>query len=309
MNKRIKISVIFIGIMLFIVLILSLSNSWATVGQGHAMLIVDARSHTVSQPILGPAAGFYFDPFARMAGQEYPVDIYYATAVFEDNVSCFSSDQLEMMIEIQMRWQLNTSRLVDLYKSYPKLDYQSSAIESIAEKNIRLVTSNFTALQTIDERSIVSREMQQQVLTALDTEPSLQGALNYMTFDMKNIGYPEDYTSAIEEKLAAQQKALGAQYQSESIIILANATAQQAIIQARGQAEANVLIANSTRQAIEMILQASGNTNSTSIAELYLYVEAIKQIAPYVKNFYLFSGQVGSPMILLPNDNSTSTSP
>jgi regulator of protease activity HflC (stomatin/prohibitin superfamily) len=295
-------------ILIFVIVIafLSLANAWATVKVGHALLIVDARSHSISGPIIGPAAGFYLDPFARIAGLQYPVDIYYATEVYSDNVLCFSSDQLEMNISIQMRWQLNISRLADLYRSYPRLDYETSAIQSIMEKNIRLVTKNFTALETVEHREIVAQEMQSAVLSGLESEPSLQGALSYETFDMKNIGYPDDYTRAIEDKLVAQQKELQATYERERIIILANATAQQFILEAQGQAEAKIVIANSTKQAIQMILEASGSSgdNATRIAELYLWVETLKQIAPDIKYFFLWTGEAGVPLIQIPT-NST----
>lgn len=312
MNKKgiafaIKLMVVAIILIVVVLVALLVSNSWLIVGQGHAALIVDARSHTVSSVVLGPAAGFYLDGIARMAGQQYPVDIYYATEVFEDNVSCFSSDQLEMDITVQMRWQLNTSKLVALYQSYPRLDFESSAITSIMEKNIRFVTANFTAVQTIDNRQVVAQEMQTQVLQALEAEPSLQGALSYVTFDMKNIAYPGDYTSAIEAKLAAQQAQLQAQFESERIQILANATAQQDILQAYGEGQANIIIANSTREAIELILQSTGNQgNSTQVAELYLWVETLKQIAPNVHTLIITAPNTN---VLLPLGGDNSTTP
>jgi regulator of protease activity HflC (stomatin/prohibitin superfamily) len=314
-RRHINWSLLLVGILVMAVLggILSAlygANSWVRVEQGYAMIIVDTtkpEGQKLSAPILGPIAGFYLDGFKKMIGQQYPVFIYYATEVYSDTVSCFSSDQLEMAITIQMRWQLNTSRLVALYQSYPRLDFESSAIDSIMEKNIRLVTKNFTALETIEHREIVSQQMQQAVLSGLQTESSLQGALSYLTFDMKNIGYPGNYTKAIEDKLVAQQKELQAEYERERIIILANATAQQIILQSQGEAQAKIIVANSTKQAIQMILQASGvsGDNATRIAELYLWVETLKQIAPYVKYFFLWTGSAQTPYIMIPT-NSTS---
>lgn len=302
-----KVGLVVIAIVVVVMGGLWSANAWLVVGQGHAVLVVDARSHSVTGVILGPSAGLSLDGFARMTGQQYPIDIYYATEVMEDTIPCFSSDQLEMNITIQMRWQLNTTRLVALWESYPRLDFESSAITSIMEKNIRFVTGNFTAVDTIQDRTLVAQEMQTQVLKALEAEPSLQGALSYLTFDMKNIAYPENYAAAIEQKLAAQQAELQAEFERDRILILANATAQQDIIQAAGEGQAKVIVANSTKQAIELILQASGGTgeNATKIAELYLWVETLKQIAPEVKTFIITSPNVN---VLFPVEgNSTST--
>jgi len=279
------------------------SNSWVTVPQGYAMLVVDATKpdeEKVGDPILGAAAGFYLDGFKKIIGQQYAVLIYYATDTYEDTIPCFSSDQLEMQITVQMRWQLNISRLKALYRSYPKLDYEQTAIDSIMEETIRLVTKNFTALQTVEFRETVAHQMETQVFRKIAEEPSLEGALSYLRFDLKNIAYPDQYTKAIEEKLVKEQLKLGAEFERERILILANATAQEIILKAEGEAEAKIIVANGTKQAIQMILEASGGDpqNATRIAELYLWVETLRQIAPNIDKFFLFVGKDGIPILI-----------
>jgi regulator of protease activity HflC (stomatin/prohibitin superfamily) len=267
------------------------------------MLIVDATKpdvQKVSEPILGAAAGFYLDGFKKIIGQQYAVLIYYATDTYEDTIPCFSSDQLEMAITVQMRWQLNISKLRALYRSYPKLDYEQTAIDSIMEETIRLVTKNYTALETVEFRENVAEQMQEQVFKKIAEDPSLEGALSYLRFDLKNIGYPEQYTKAIEEKLVKEQLKLGAEFERQRILILANATAQEIILKSEGEAQAKIIIANSTKQAIQMILEASGADpqNATRIAELYLWVETLKQIAPNIDKFFLFVGKEGVPIMV-----------
>jgi len=121
----------------------------------------------------------------------------------------------------------------------------------------------------------------------VDTEVSLAGAITSFAFELRNIGYPEQYTQAIIDKQAAEQAMLKAEFEKQTVIIIANATAQQVVIQANAEAEAKVLVANGTREAIELILEASGGdpANATRIAELYLWVETLKQIAPDIDVF------------------------
>lgn len=305
--KRSK-GIILIGVLIIAIITatfwsLFAMNSWATVPQGYAMLIVDATKpdvQKVSEPILGAAAGFYLDGFKKIIGQQYAVLIYYATDTYEDTIPCFSSDQLEMAITVQMRWQLNISKLRALYRSYPKLDYEQTAIDSIMEETIRLVTKNYTALETVEFRENVAEQMQEQVFKKIAEDPSLEGALSYLRFDLKNIGYPEQYTKAIEEKLVKEQLKLGAEFERQRILILANATAQEIILKSEGEAQAKIIIANSTKQAIQMILEASGADpqNATRIAELYLWVETLKQIAPNIDKFFLFVGKEGVPIMV-----------
>ena len=63
------------------------------VGVGHAAILVNPLSKSVSDPILGPT-------FAVKAPWVSAVDIYYATDSYEAVVPSFSSDQLEMQIEV-----------------------------------------------------------------------------------------------------------------------------------------------------------------------------------------------------------------
>jgi len=264
-----------------------------SVGVGHAVLLVDPLTKSTSEPIVGPT-------YVVKAPWVTAVDVYYATDSFEDTIACFSSDQLEMQIQILVRWSLDPGKLRDLYQNYPRLNYKQSAIESIMAETIRLVTKNFTALQTIEFRDVVRNEVESAVQQEVMKEPSLAGALVQFEFDLRNIGYPTKYTAAIEDKLVAEQQKIQADFEKQRILILANATAQEVIIKAAGDAEAKVIEANATREAIELVLESAGqNGNETRIAELYLWVQALQRIAPDID--ILIVGSEGTPVLIPTN--------
>jgi regulator of protease activity HflC (stomatin/prohibitin superfamily) len=263
------------------------------VGVGHAVILVDPISRTTSEPILGPT-------YAIKAPWVSTVNLYYATDSFEATIPCFSSDQLEMQIEVLVRWSLDPGKLRDLYNNYPRLNYKEAAIESIVAETIRLVTKNFTALETIEFRDVVRNQIETAVLEAIVDEPSLAGALMRLEFDLRNIGYPAKYTSAIEDKLVAEQQKIQAEFERQRILVLANATAQEVIIKALGEAEAKVIEANATKEAIELVLASVGQeANQTRIAELYLWVQALQRIAPNVD--ILIVGADGVPVLIPTN--------
>jgi regulator of protease activity HflC (stomatin/prohibitin superfamily) len=284
-----------------LILILLVSTIFAlsmviSVGVGHAELLVDPLTKSTSDPIVGPT-------YVVKAPWVTAVDVYYATDSFEDTIACFSSDQLEMQIQVLLRWSLDPDKLRMLYQNYPRLNYKQAAIESIMAETIRLVTKNFTALQTIEFREIVRNEIESAVQQEVTTEPSLAGALVRFEFDLRNIGYPAKYTSAIEDKLVAEQQKIQADFERERILVLANATAQEVIIKASGEAEAKVIEANATKQAIELILEPVGQSgNETRIAELYLWVQTLQKIAPDID--ILLVGTDGTP-VLVPTNSTT----
>jgi len=292
LSKR-KTALILLAIVLVIFAIIVPLTMVVNIGVGHAVILVDPISKSISDPILGPTYAFK-PPWVSA------VDVYYATESYEATVPCFSSDQLEMEIGVLVRWSLTPDKIRDLYSNYPNMNYQKTAIESILEETMRLITKKYTALETIEFRDVVRNEIETTVLEELQTEPSLAGALIQLEFDLKNIGYPEKYTSAIEDKLVAEQQKIQAGFEREKILVLANATAQEVVIKALGQAEAKVVEANATRQAIELILESVGQSgNETRIAELYLWVQTLQRIAPEVE--ILIVGTDGVPVLIPAN--------
>lgn len=289
-------ALIAVPILLVILLIISAFFMVISVGVGHAVVLVDPLTRTTSDPILGPT-------YAVKAPWVTAIDVYYATDTFEDTIPSFSSDQLEMQIEVLVRWSLDPEKIRDLYNNYPNLNYKEKAIQSILAETIRLVTKNYTALETIEFREVVRNQIEAAVLQELDIEPSLAGALMRFEFDLRNIGYPAKYTSAIEDKLVAEQQKIQAEFERERILVLANATAQEVIIRAEGDAEAKVIEANATKQAIELVLTSVGQSeNKTRIAELYLWIQTLQRIAPEVE--ILIVGADGIPL-LIPTNSTT----
>jgi regulator of protease activity HflC (stomatin/prohibitin superfamily) len=288
-----KIILLALGLILLLVFSIIIGVMIISVGVGHAVILVDPLTKSTSDPYIGPA-------YVLKAPWVSAVDVYYATDTFEDTIACFSSDQLEMQIQIRVRWALDPDKLKDLYSNYPRLNYKEAAIESIMAETIRLVTKNFTALQTIELRDVVRNQIEQTVRQEIDSEPSLAGALTTFEFDLRNIGYPATYTVAIEAKLAAEQLKIQADFERERILILANATAQKVIIEALGEAEAKVIEANATREAIDLVLTSVGqNGNETRIAELYLWVQTLQRIAPDID--ILIVGSEGTPILIPAN--------
>lgn len=288
-----------LGLGLIILLVVSIALGFAiviSVGVGHAVILVDPLTKSTSDPILGPS-------YVLKAPWVTAVDVYYATDSFEGTIPCFSSDQLEMQIQVLVRWSLDPGKLKDLFRNYPRLNYKETAIESIMAETIRLVTKNFSALETIEFRETVRNQIETAVLEEIKRQTSLAGALTSLEFDLRNIGYPARYTSAIEDKLVAEQQQIQADFERQKILILANATAQEIIIKASGEAEAKVIEANATREAIELVLEPLGQSgNQTRIAELYLWVQALQRIAPEVE--ILIVGTEGTP-VLIPANSAT----
>ena len=262
---------------------------WVNVPVGSAVVMVDPLSGTISEPILGPT-------FATKAPWVNAVQITVAvdtlkiwgdgtdrTADFP-TVNSFSKDQLEMEIDIMIRWRLDASKVKQLYENLPQKNWKNDVIASIAREQVRIVTKDFSTIETIEQRELVAQAILDVIWNKISTSAPLAGAITDFEFELRNIGYPDKYTSAIEDKLVAEQQKIQAEFNKQIIIINATANAERITIAAAANANATVIEAEATKEAIELVLEASGAdaSSETRIAELYLVMQTLQRIAPDV---------------------------
>ena len=298
------------GMALIIILVLAAFSTaiffltmWVNVPVGNAVLMVDPLAGTISGPTLGPT-------WATKAPWVNPVQIKVAvdtlgmwgdgsdpTADFE-TVKSFSKDQLEMEIDIMMRWRLDPAKVKQLYENLPQMNWKNDVIASIAREQVRIVTKDFNTIETIERRDFVAQTIRDAIWNKISTSAPLAGALIDFEFELRNIGYPAKYTSAIEDKLVSEQQKIQADFQRQIVIINATATAEKITIEAAARANATIIEANATREAIEMVLEAAGvdSSNETRVAELYLVVQTLEKIAPDID--MLIMAPDGTPILL-----------
>jgi regulator of protease activity HflC (stomatin/prohibitin superfamily) len=304
-----------IGLILIIIMVFAavftavfFLTMWVNVPVGNVVVLVDPIAGSISDPILGPT-------WVTKAPWVQPVQIGIAvdtlgmwgdgsdrTANFP-TIKSFSRDQLEMQIDILIRWRLDIGKVKQLYENLPQKNWKNDIIASIAREQVRLITKDFNTIETIEQRDFVAQTMRDAIWDKLSTSESLAGAVIDFEFELRNIGYPVKYTSAIEDKLVAEQQKIQADFERQIVIINANANAEKITIEAAAKANATVIEANATREAIQLVLEAAGAdpNNETRVAELYLVVQTLQQIAPDID--MLIMAPDGTP-ILIPSPTS-----
>ncbi len=307
-SPKIVMAITLIVIILVAFSVVFFLTMWVNVPVGNAVVMVDPVGGQISEPVMGPT-------WATKAPWVTPVQISVAvdilgmwgdgsdrTADFP-TVKSFSRDQLEMEIDIMMRWRLDVSKVKNLYENLPQMNWKSDIIASIAREQVRIITKDFTTIETIEQRDYVAQTMRDAIWNKISTSAPLAGAITDFEFELRNIGYPDKYTIAIEEKLVSEQQKIQADFERQITVIEATATAEKITIEAAANANATIIKADATKQAIEMVLEASGAAdNETRVAELYLVVQTLQQIAPDID--MLIMAPDGTP-ILLPTAETT----
>ena len=267
-----------------------------TVAVGYGAILVDPIGGTISGPITGPA-WFLKAPWVSDVHVYYALD---SVGMWSEGdvqgdypaITPISKDGLRIEVDVLVRWSLDNTKLVDLYKRFPMLDLKDSAVSSVVRETARDIVGQYTAIQIIENRSIITQALSNEIKTALYAEESLLDSLENIEVDLRDIDPPVEFLKAIESKLAAEQAQLQAEFERNRILILANASAAEKIIAAEGEATSRLIIADGTAESIQIIAEDLG-INATELTNLYLTLEALKEIAKTTGNFVVILGDEG----------------
>ena len=282
-------AIIIIGVLIAIFAAVFFLTMWVNVPVGSAVVMVDPLSGTISQPVIGPTFATKA-PWVNAVQIQISVDTLKIWGDGTDptadflTVKSFSKDQLEMKIDLMLRWRLDPAKIKQLYENLPQKNWKNDVIASIAREQVRIVTKDFSTIETIEQREVVAQAIRDVIWNKISVSVPLASAIVDFEFELRNIGYPDKYTSAIEDKLVAEQQKIQAEFNKQIIIINATANAERITIAAAANANATVIEAEATKEAIELVLEASGAdaSSETRIAELYLVMQTLQRIAPDV---------------------------
>ncbi|MFQ6074981.1 MAG: SPFH domain-containing protein [Candidatus Bathyarchaeia archaeon] len=214
------------------------------------------------------------------------------------SVPCLTKDGLGVDVDVTVSWDIAPGKGVALYKRFPALDWRVRRIIPIIREVLRDVVVQYTALQTIEKREEIGTLLSQQLSSAFEADESLGGAVLFIQADLREIALPAKFVGAIEAKLAAEQLAIAAEYNKTRILVMANATAQSYIIEAQGLGQSKIVVANATAESLRVIAEQTG-MNQTQLAQLYLNLEALKEMAKGGRTtFLIVAGKEGITWLL-----------
>jgi regulator of protease activity HflC (stomatin/prohibitin superfamily) len=284
-----------IAVVLIIIIGGVLVFSIGRVSVGDVAVIVDPVLGTTSSVGDGANARYFLKPPWASVYKVYvatdSVNMWSEAVVSGDfpAVEALTKDGLRVDVDVTIRWRVSTSSVVALYRRFPGLDWRDKAIIPIIRETVRNLIVDFTAIETIERRGVISTMMVQSLSEAFDGEPSLSGAILLDAVNLRRIALPDGFINAIESKLAAEQLAIAAEFNRTRILVLANASAMSDVIKAEGMAKSRVIIANATREAVEVIAALNPEMDEAELARLYLYLETLRDISESGKGTFIIA--------------------
>jgi regulator of protease activity HflC (stomatin/prohibitin superfamily) len=149
------------------------------VGVGYVVVVVDPVFGSTSAVGDGSNARYFFKPPWASVFKIYvatdSVNMWSEGLTEGDfpSVEALSKDGLKVDVDITVRWRILASGGVDLFRRFPGLDWRERAVIPIIRETVRNLVVNFTAIETIEKRGVISAMMKQVITESFEEESSL----------------------------------------------------------------------------------------------------------------------------------------
>ena len=172
----------------------------------------------------------------------------YDTKVQEVTIEdmAYSSDAQQMTLSIKFQYQIMPDKVKDIAAQYGSLELLETRITPIVIEKVKSMLSKHTAMNIIENRSSLSPDAEELVKAALGDEYFI----NVTSVALTNIDFSDQFESAVEEKMIAEQNKLKADYENETKVAKAEADAKAKIVSAEATAKANDLLEKSLTEKI-----------------------------------------------------------
>src|SRR5919108_3127646 len=186
-----------------------------------------------------------------------------------ESATSASKDLQDVSTQVALNYHLNPDKAQVVYKQLG-YDYANRVIVPAIQESVKQVTARFNAEELITNRETVKSQIEEQIKARLAAYNIIADAVSITDFQ-----FSDQFRSAVEAKVAAQQRALQAQNELRRIQI----EAQQNEAKAIGEQKANIARAEGIKQS--NVLQAQGEAQAITIIDQQLrnnptYLEWLK---------------------------------
>jgi prohibitin 2 len=197
------------------------------------------------------------------------VQIEVRTQKIVESATSASKDLQDVSTQVALNYHVNPDRAQVLYQRLGP-DYANRVIVPAIQESVKQVTARFNAEELITNRETVKNQIEEQIKARLAPYNVIVDALSITEF-----AFSQQFTTAVESKVEAQQRALQAQNELRRIQI----EAQQNEAKAIGEQKANIARAEGIKQS--NVLQAEGEAQAITIIDAQLrnnptYLEWLK---------------------------------
>ena len=209
-------------------------------------------------------------------------------------LEAFSADIQQTNVIGSINFTVDRAESQNLYREVG-VNYYSTVIEPRLLENVKLVFSNYSAEGLIENRTMLSRAVADQL-----QEDLKKYGIDVTSVNIEDIDFTGAFTDAVEAKQVAQQKKLTTQTEQEAALIVADAEAERKIIAAKADAAEQKIRADAEAYATEVAAEAEAKANelvAASITNSLIEYKRIEQWDGSVPQVQSGSGSTMYPII------------
>ncbi len=262
-----------IGIILFIVAVIFITQSVKVVPQQHAWIVERLGKFT---GVLSPGLNFLI-PFVDKVAykhllKEVPLDI--------PSQVCITKDNTQLQVDGILYFQVTDA----MRASYGSSNY-IMAISQLAQTSLRSVIGKLELDKTFEERNIINA----QVVAAID-EAALNWGVKVLRYEIKDLTPPKEILHAMQQQITAEREKRAliaasegrrqeqiniATGEREAFIARSEGEKQAVINKAQGEAESILAVAIATATAIERVAAAITQPGGSAAVQLQVAERAV----------------------------------
>jgi len=274
-----------------------------TVGVSQVGILVNPYTGEFSGPVSGPTLAWKSVPWINVVIVSTAVQTIQMVGA-GNNINVLTRDNLNVSLDVTVRYQVMATSVIALYKRYPALSWEDNTLVPLIRSSLRDVVANYTADELQAVRAQIQAGVETKLATSLASEPSLANDIQLVEINVRDIVLPNSFLAAIQAKLNAQQQLLQAQFQAQQLVVTAIGQRNATIIAAQAQANATLIQASATAQSISDIMaqveaQTGTTWNSTQVAtftNMYTELQLLSKLTG--ENLYIFVGSPNGSLII-----------
>ena len=216
-------------------------------------------------------AGTYFDFWVTETYEYYDAKVQNMSLTTQ----AYSKDAQTMSIAMNVQYEIDESKVIDIANHYGTIDMLANRIESIAIEKTKATLSSYSAMNIIETRSQISPLVEDTIKSAVNEEY----CVDIVAVVLTNIDFSDAFEKTVEDKMIAEQEKLKAEYEKETAIVnaqkeleVAKLQAQAKLERAKADAEAQIEVARAEAESVKLksieVARALGFTiNETEITD------------------------------------------
>jgi regulator of protease activity HflC (stomatin/prohibitin superfamily) len=193
--------------------------------------------------------GTYFDLWLTNNYDKYSTKVQEVT--LED--MAYSSDAQQMTLAIKFQYQIRTDKVKEIATKFGNTSALEGKLTPVVRDKVKSVISKHAAMDIIAVRETLSTD----ALTAVREAIGEAYYVEMTNVAITNIDFSDQFETAVEEKMIAEQQQLKAEYENAATVAkaqakveIAKAEAEAKKIAAQGDAEANKILENSLSEKV-----------------------------------------------------------